>query len=77
MPTIKIKTIGNREITCNNELDDTIKTLKENIYQKEGIPVEQFRLIYGGQPMDENKKLLDYKVEAGHTLIMVSFLRGG
>jgi len=23
------------------------------------------------------KKLLDYKVEPGHTLIMVSFLRGG
>jgi hypothetical protein len=27
--------------------------------------------------MDENKKLTDYKVEPGHTLIMVSFLRGG
>lgn len=51
--------------------------MKENIYQKEGIPVEQFRLIYAGQAIDENKKLTDYKVEAGHTLIMVSVLRGG
>jgi hypothetical protein len=34
-------------------------------------------LIYGGQPMDENKKLDDYKVQPGHTLIMVLVLRGG
>jgi hypothetical protein len=77
MPIVKIKTIGNREISCNYETDDTVKTLKENIYQKEGIPVEQFRLIYSGQPMDENKKLVDYRVEAGHALIMVLVLRGG
>ncbi len=77
MPIVKVKTIGNREISCNYEADDTVKTLKENIYQKEGINVEQFKLIFGGQPMDDNKKLSDYKVEAGHTLIMISVLRGG
>jgi hypothetical protein len=54
-----------------------VKTLKENIFQKEGIPVEQFKLIYSGQPMDETKKLVDYKVEPGHALIMVLVLRGG
>ncbi len=77
MPNIKIKTIGNREISCNYEVDDLVKTLKDNIYHKEGIPSEQFKLIYSGQPMDENKKLSDYKVEAGHVLIMVAVLRGG
>jgi hypothetical protein len=77
MPNVKVKTIGNREISCNYEIDDSVKTLKENIFHKEGIPVEQFKLIYAGQSMDENKKLTDYKVEPGHTLIMVSFLRGG
>ena len=77
MPIVKVKTIGNREISCNYEIDDSVKTLKENIFNKEGIPVEQFKLIYSGQPMDENKKLADYKVEAGHALIMISVLRGG
>lgn len=51
--------------------------LKENIEHKEGMPVDQFKLIYMGQQMDEMKKLLDYKISAGSYIIMVPSLRGG
>lgn len=51
--------------------------LKENIEHKEGMPVDQFKLIYMGQQMDEMKKLMDYKISAGSFIIMVPSLRGG
>ena len=51
--------------------------LKENIEHKEGMPVDQFKLIYMGQQMDEMKKLMDYKISAGSSIIMVPSLRGG
>ena len=51
--------------------------LKENIEHKEGMPVDQFKLIYMGQQMDEMKKLMDYKISAGSYIIMVPSLRGG
>lgn len=54
-----------------------MRMLKENIEHKEGMPVDQFKLIYMGQQMDEMKKLLDYKISAGSYIIMVPSLRGG
>ena len=41
------------------------------------MPVDQFKLIYMGQQMDEMKKLQDYKISAGSYIIMVPSLRGG
>jgi hypothetical protein len=52
MPTLKIKTITNRELSCTYEEDYTVRMLKENIEHKEGMPVDQFKLIYMGQQMD-------------------------
>ena len=77
MPTLKIKTITNRELSCTYEEDYTVRMLKENIEHKEGMPVDQFKLIYMGQQMDEMKKLSDYKISAGSYIIMVPSLRGG
>lgn len=77
MPNLKIKTIVNRQIDCTYEPHDTVMTLKDNIYHKEGIPSDQFKLIYQGQTLDEKNKLSDYKIEPGHVLIMVNHLKGG
>lgn len=77
MPNLKIKTITNRELSCNYEEDYTVKMLKENIEHKEGMPTDQFKLIFNGQQMEEVKKLVDYKIGPGSTIIMVPSLRGG
>lgn len=77
MPTLKIRTITNRELSCTYEEEYTVRMLKENIEHKEGMPVDQFKLIYMGQQMDEVKKLMDYKISAGSYIIMVPSLRGG
>lgn len=77
MPNLKIKTITNRELCCNYEEDYTVRMLKENIQFKEGMPIDQFKLIFAGQQMEETKKLTDYKIQPGTFIIMVPALRGG
>jgi ubiquitin-like protein Nedd8 len=76
MPNLKIKTITNRELCVNYEENYTVKMLKESIEHKEGMPVDQFKLIVSGQQMDEAKNLVDYKVTPGTFVIMVPSLRG-
>ena len=77
MPNLKIKTITNRELCCNYEEDYTVRMLKESIEFKEGMPIDQFKLIFAGQQMEETKKLTDYKIQPGTFIIMVPALRGG
>lgn len=77
MPNLKIKTITNRELCINYEEDYTVRMLKESIESKEGMPQDQFKLIFSGQQMDETKRLADYQVVPGTFIIMVPSLRGG
>lgn len=77
MPEIRIKTINNREMRFNYEAGETIRSLKLNIETKEGVSLDQFKLIFNGLQLEETKKISDYKIEPGHTIIMVSVLRGG
>jgi len=51
--------------------------LKENIEHKEGLPIDQFKLVFGGVQLDDMKKLTDYKIMPGVVIMMVPSLRGG
>ena len=41
------------------------------------MPIDQFKLIFSGQNMEEVKKLSDYKITPGVIVHMVPSLRGG
>ena len=45
--------------------------------EKEGIQMEQIRLIFGGKQLADEMKISDYNLEAGSTIHMVLQLRGG
>lgn len=45
--------------------------------EKEGVPVDQQRLIFGGKQLEGDKTLADYDVQEDSTLHMVLRLRGG
>jgi len=59
------------------EEEDTIEDIKNKIMEKEGVPVDQQRLIFGGKQLDSDKTLADYDVQEDSTFHMVLRLRGG
>lgn len=59
------------------EEGDSIEDVKARIAEKEGIPPEQQRLIFGGKQLDGKNKVEDMGLEDGDTLHLVLRLRGG
>jgi ubiquitin-like protein Nedd8 len=74
---IFIRTLVGKKVPYTVELTDTILRLKEILQEKEGIQVEQVRLIYGGKQLEDSKTIQSSQVEAGSTLHMILQLRGG
>ncbi|KAI9016208.1 ubiquitin-related domain-containing protein [Hyaloraphidium curvatum] len=75
---IFVKTLTGKSIGFNVDLaKDTVTDLKRMIDKREGIPVEQQRLIYGGKQVQDNVMLADYGVLKESTLHLVLRLKGG
>lgn len=73
---IKVKTLTGKTLDLDIELSDTITRLKERVEEKEGIPTQQQRLIFGGRAMADDKTASDLGLKAGVTLHLVLILRG-
>ncbi|CAM9508819.1 unnamed protein product [Heterosigma akashiwo] len=72
-----IKTLTGRKQAYNFEPDNQVLVVKQALQEKEGIQVDQIRLIYSGKQLADDKALSDYNVSAGDTIHMVLQLRGG
>ena len=73
---IHIKTLTGREQPFTFEPSDTVLSVKEALQEKEGITVDQIRLIYSGKQLSDNNTLESYNIDAGATIHMVLQLRG-
>lgn len=74
---IFIKTLTGRKQAFNFEPENQVLAVKQALQEKEGIQVDQIRLIHSGKQLADDKTLESYNIGAGATIHMVLQLRGG
>jgi ubiquitin-like protein Nedd8 len=74
---IFIKTLTGRKQAFNFEPENQVLAVKQALQEKEGIQVDQIRLIFSGKQLSDDRSLESYTITAGATIHMVLQLRGG
>ena len=73
---IFVKTLNGTTITLDVEASDTIGSIIAQLQEREGVPSDQQRLMWGGRQLEVGRTLADYNIQRRHTLYQALRLRG-
>jgi hypothetical protein len=73
---IYVKTLTGKTLTLVVEPNESILIVMLRIQRKEGIPIDQQRLLFAGHQLEEHKTLVNYNIQKESTLHLVLRLRG-
>jgi len=73
---ILLKTLQGKTIPMEVQDSDTIASIKSKIHEKEGIPVDQQRLVFNGKQLEDNNTVGDYGIQSESNVHLVLRLKG-
>jgi len=74
---ITVKTLSGRKLAFEMETTQTIGEIKDKLFEKEQIPKDQIRLIYGGKTLDNNDSSIEsWNIKPGTDIMMAMHLKG-
>ena len=73
---IFIKTLTGKTLAIDADLKWKVKDLKAQIHTKEGMKVEQQKLVYGGRALADEQTLQSYNITKESTLHVIFVLKG-
>ena len=72
---IFIKTLTGKSLTLEVTDTDTIGSIKQKILEKDGIPVDQQRLVFNGKQLEDAQTIADYNIQDLANIHLVLRLR--
>lgn len=66
-----VKTLTGKTVMVYIEYSMSVLEMKQKLSEKEGIPVEQMRLIFAGKQLEDGKILADYNLQKDATMHLV------
>ena len=72
-----LRTLSGKTVALGVRGGDTVKHMKSVVYEKEGIPPDQQKLLSGGRVLRDGKRLRDCGLHSGSTLDLSLGLLGG
>ena len=73
---IFIKTLRGTIVVLDVEPNMSIDEVKSKVQDKEGLPPDSQRMVYGGMLLSNRRTLADYNVQSGSTIYLVLRLGG-
>ena len=77
MNELFVRTLMGRTTTVQMAATASTKELKEKLWDIEGIPIDQQRLLFGGMQLEDGRALLEYNIKNQATLNLVLRLCDG
>lgn len=74
---LEFRNLVGRMNTVDVDSAGTIAEVKEAIFQKTCCPPDDQNLVFNGKHLDDSKRLKDYKIEGGETIVLSLRICGG